>query len=150
MNGTSGSNRIEKILSANDCGSTGAHQAGILVPKETAILDFFPHLDSSIKNPREFIDFFDDSKERHRFCFIYYNSRPLGCGTRDEYRLTRMTSYINGARLIEGDMLVFTKDQAGYHISFQRKQQQASPVGTADNNSPVILLTSGRWKVIRI
>ena len=33
---------VEKILSANDCGLTGGHQAGALIPKEDRILGFFP------------------------------------------------------------------------------------------------------------
>ena len=33
---------VEKILSANDCGLTGGHQAGALIPKEDRIVGFFP------------------------------------------------------------------------------------------------------------
>ena len=33
---------ISKILSANDIGATGGHQAGILIPKDPRILGFFP------------------------------------------------------------------------------------------------------------
>src|SRR5215469_7482404 len=44
--------QIRKTLSANDVGSTGAHQAGILIPKDPKILAFFPTLDASTKNPR--------------------------------------------------------------------------------------------------
>ena len=36
---------ISKILSANDTGETGGHQAGILVPKQEEILSFFPPLE---------------------------------------------------------------------------------------------------------
>ncbi len=42
--------RITKVLSANDTGETGGHQAGMLVPKEGRILAFFPSLDPSEKN----------------------------------------------------------------------------------------------------
>ena len=40
---------ITKVLSANDTGETGGHQAGILVPKEERLLSFFPALKRSIK-----------------------------------------------------------------------------------------------------
>ena len=34
-------NAVEKILSRNDTGETGGHQAGIHVPKKKEILSFF-------------------------------------------------------------------------------------------------------------
>ena len=66
---------ISKILSANDTGDTGAHQAGILVPKNREILGFFPPLDNSEKNPRYHLPFYDDSDTKWEFAFIYYNNR---------------------------------------------------------------------------
>ena len=44
--------QIAKILSANDTGETGGHQAGILVPREPDVISFFPKLDASQYNPR--------------------------------------------------------------------------------------------------
>jgi len=43
-------NAIKKVLSANDSGETGGHQAGILIPKNQDILSFFPVLGNSEKN----------------------------------------------------------------------------------------------------
>ena len=40
---------ISKVLSANDTGETGGHQAGILIPKSEIILSFFPKLSSAKK-----------------------------------------------------------------------------------------------------
>ena len=79
--------RITKVLSANDVGDTGAHQAGMLVPKEVAVLAFFPALNPREKNPRCSLNFRDDWQDRWTFAFIYYNNRFFG-GTRNEYRLT--------------------------------------------------------------
>jgi len=52
---------VEKILSANDSGETGGHQAGILVPKTGGVLEFFPSLKPRLKNPRAVIDVIDDT-----------------------------------------------------------------------------------------
>ena len=135
---------VEKILSANDCGTTGGHQAGTLIPKDEKILGFFPELDCSVKNPRRVIYFVDDAGERHRFCFIYYNSRVLGCGTRNEFRLTCMTEYIRSCNLKEGDSLLFSRKDGIYYVGYKRKDQnEASQEG-------VILVMSGKWKVVQI
>lgn len=135
---------VEKILSANDCGTTGGHQAGTLIPKDDKILGFFPKLNGSVKNPRQVIYFADDNGDRHRFCFIYYNSRVLGCGTRNEFRLTCMTDYIRSCDLKEGDSLLFSKRNGEYHVGYKRKTE-SSP-----SDEGVILVLSGKWKVVQI
>lgn len=84
---------ISKILSLNDTGETGGHQAGILIPKGGDILQFFPELDADEKNPRISLYFIDEANQRWKFNFIYYNNKFFG-GTRNEYRLTGMTEYI--------------------------------------------------------
>jgi len=112
---------IAKILSANDTGDTGGHQAGLLVPKEKEILDFFPSLDVETLNPRVHLVFRDDAGERWEFAFIYYNNRLFG-GTRNEYRLTRMTNYIRTHRLRPGDRVVLERDtEHRYFISYERR-----------------------------
>ena len=83
--------KVTKLLSANDTGETGGHQAGICVPKRQEILSFFPTLDSRTKNPRMTIVFHCmNSGEKWTFNYIYYNNKFFG-GTRNEYRLTGMT-----------------------------------------------------------
>lgn len=96
---------IEKILSANDTGETGGHQAGILIPKDKHILSFFPALDSSIKNPRKPLDFIDETGKEWTFSFIYYNGKFFG-GTRNEYRITGMTKFIREFNLKTGDKII--------------------------------------------
>jgi len=55
---------ISKVLSANDVGVTGGHQAGILIPKNPDILSFFPTLGNKDKNPRAQLRFLDqDGRE---------------------------------------------------------------------------------------
>jgi hypothetical protein len=133
--------KIVKVLSANDTGETGAHQAGILVPKDPALLSFFPKLDANQYNPRVHLNFVDDGGTFWEFAFIYYNN-ALFDGTRNEYRLTRMTKYIRQARLSVGDEVILSKDEDRYRVSHARKQQTKAASG-------VLQLGSG-WRVIQL
>lgn len=137
--------RITKTLSANDIGETGAHQAGILVPKEPAILSFFPVLDTDAKNPRVSLTFREsDGITRWDFNFIYYNNRFFG-GTRNEYRLTCMTRYLRARNAAVGDQVVLSKDGDGcLQVDVERLN---APSVTGDDD---VLVLSGGWKVIRI
>ena len=134
------SGSISKILSANDTGDTGAHQAGILVPKLIEILSFFPTLDKNEKNPRAMLTFTDENGSFWEFAFIYYNNRFFG-GTRNEYRLTRMTKYFKENNLKPGDELIL-KNENGLirKVSYKRAQQQTSGK----------LKLSTEWKVISL
>lgn len=133
---------IAKALSKNDTGETGGHQAGILVPKEEDILSFFPKLDASQYNPRCHLRFLDSSGTFWEFAFIYYNGKFFE-GTRNEYRLTRMTKYIRQAGLVVGDEIVLSYDGDRYQISHRRQRQAAV------NESGVLKLGSG-WRVVQI
>ena len=54
--------RFVKVLSANDVGATGAHMAGIAIPKGNhSLIRFLPELDPSIKNPSALIEAETDS-----------------------------------------------------------------------------------------
>ena len=129
------------MLSANDTGETGGHQAGILVPKDPRVLNFFPWLDPSQKNPRLFLTFEDEHKLQWNFAFIYYNNRLFG-GTRNEYRLTRMTGFLMLNKLQQGDTIIMRKPGNGlFDISCVRKR-----VPDIDENG--VLKLRGGWKVI--
>ena len=133
--------RIAKLLSANDTGETGGHQAGILIPKEPELLSFFPALNPRERNPRVHINFLDEAGAFWQFAFIYYNN-ALFDGTRNEYRLTRMTKYIRQARLVAGDEIILARDADRFHISSRRSQAVGSIGG-------VLKLGSG-WRVVAI
>ncbi len=135
-------NTISKVLSANDTGETGGHQAGILIPKDTRLLLFFPALMENEKNPRAHITFVDDSGKHWIFAYIYYNNKKFG-GTRDEYRLTRMTKYINDNLLVSGDIIHMTHlpDQDKYSVSYSRKDTKSY-----DNDDVIIIGKS--WIII--
>ena len=133
---------LRKILSANDTGDTGAHQAGMLIPKRNPVLlSYFPALDSSEKNPRALLRFKDEWGGAWQFNFIYYNNRKFG-GTRNEFRLTGMTKYLRSEALAAGDCIILGFDQEGFRtISFER----AKPV-QADVSG--VLRLGNEWRVI--
>ena len=142
MDQTKAAQAISKILSANDTGETGSHQAGILVPKKPAILSFFPTLDDSQKNPRHHLAFYDESEAKWEFAYIYYNNASFG-GTRNEYRLTRMTPFLRQNGLSAGDALILELDAEGKrHVRYKR--QGASRIG-ADG----VLRLGTNWRVVK-
>ena len=133
---------ISKILSANDTGETGSHQAGILVPKKSEILTFFPTLDYSRKNPRHHLVFYDESDARWEFAYIFYNNMLFG-GTRNEYRLTRMTPFLRQNGLNAGDELILEQNAEGRrHVRYKR--QGAGRI-VADG----VLRLGTTWKVLK-
>jgi hypothetical protein len=134
--------RIEKVLSSNDTGETGSHQAGILVPKIEEIMAFFPHLSQAIKNPRICLQFSDETDSHWVFNYIYYNNRRFG-GTRNEYRLTGLTKYMRSRNLKAGDVLIFTLDGSGRRIAFRRERELVR-AGTS------ALILGNTWKVINM
>ena len=138
---------ISKVLSPNDSGETGGHQAGLLIPRTERILSFFPVLDASELNPRVHLNFEDEARKNWEFAFIYYNNRFFG-GTRNEYRLTRMTKYMRESGLVTGDEVVMHRDSSGnYSIYYRRLKEQL--VSLNDEGEKVIRLGAG-WKMIRI
>ena len=135
---------IEKVLSANDIGATGAHQAGILVPKSEEILAFFPPLERDAVNPRAVIAFEDNLCQRWNFNFIYYNNYLRG-GTRNEYRLTGMTAYLRESSAQVGDVLVFSIIDGDYYIKIRKATPQES-----EEDDVVTLVLNNNWKIINI
>lgn len=138
---------ISKMLSANDTGDTGGHQAGILVPKDREILSFFPDVGNAARNPRAHLIFLDNSGKEWEFAFIYYNNRLFG-GTRNEYRLTRMTKFIRQAGLVPGDEVLLTRSAAGRYSISTRRQKQAS--ARKDSEGKLVLQLGSGWRVVEI
>jgi len=139
--------KISKKLSANDVGTTGGHQAGILVPRAEQVLSFFPILDTSCKNPRQILTMHEPaSGSRWQFPFIYYNNKFFG-GTRNEYRLTHMTRFLRSLNAKAGDELCFSRDEdSSYVLTFNRTSltvQAPTPLSSSG-----VLVLSGGWKVV--
>ena len=98
--------RFQKRLSANDVGSTGGHQGGILIPKgEKDLLAMLPPLNPNLKNPDAWLNCLDDAGHSLRFRFVYYNNKLHDHGgTRNEYRITHMTGWFRDIGAKEGDL----------------------------------------------
>jgi hypothetical protein len=134
---------ITKLLSLNDTGETGGHQAGILVPKQKDILGFFPVLDTSTKNPRQTLVFTERSQsQRWEFEFIYYNNKFFD-GTRNEFRLTGMTRYFRENNLKAGDTLIFSRDENGKRWLEHKRRSEPETSGSR-------IKLGSSWKVISI
>lgn len=136
--------KISKILSMNDTGETSSHQAGILIPKEEKILGFFPELNPEEKNPRVSIEFQDDSSRSWKFNFIYYNNKFFG-GTRNEFRLTGMTRFINSNNLKAGDEVFLERDSENhYYIRYKKSKI----ISAEKQESGTKIRLSSKWRVI--
>ena len=135
---------ITKALSANDTGHTGGHQAGILIPKNSRILSFFPKLGTESKNPRHYLVFYDEDEQRWEFAFIYYNNKFFD-GTRNEFRLTRMTAFIRQHGLQPGDRVTLRRDpDTGRHYIYCERSKALSRTASGH------LKLGSSWKEIKI
>ena len=107
---------IQKILTKNDTGQTGSHQSGFAIPKR--FLSFFPKLPSDIKNPRLPIKFIDEYDSNiWEFDFVHYNN-IYWLGTRNEFRILKISSFIKKYNLKHLDTVIFKKIEGQYLISF--------------------------------
>jgi hypothetical protein len=130
---------LHKILTANDVGATGSHQAGIVVPK--SITGYFPALDESLMNPDAWIDVVTELGDE-RWRYIHYNNRVVGSGTRDEYRLTHVTGFLRTAAARVGDALELERvDDYRYACDVRAAELGADTL---------TLTTSGPWRVVQL
>ena len=122
------SEKFRKRLSANDVGTTGGHQGGVLIPKgEKELLAMLPALDQDIKNPDAWIQCIDETGHTLKFCFVYYNNRLHDPGgTRNEYRITHMTSWFRDVGAREGDEFEISRASFGnqYLIGLRPKDTE--------------------------
>jgi hypothetical protein len=104
---------IVKTLSSTDVGHSRTHQSGILIPKVDTILEFFPSLDLTKRNPSCLVALYSAQMQRFTDArYIFYNTKDLGLGTRSEYRLTRIAGLLRELNAQPGDDLVFTHTSA--------------------------------------
>ena len=107
-----------RFLTANDTGESGAHQAGIYMPKNTASLMFdTPGVRGQNKDRYVSIIWNEDFQTESRF--IYYGQK-----TRNEYRITRMGKgfpYLKPDHT--GDLFVLAKNNeeeySGYILEYE-------------------------------
>lgn len=118
---------VEKVLSENDLGLTKSHQAGFLIPKYLIKQGMFETLTSQELNPRIRLKMTEKEIDQHwYFSYIYYNNKHFG-GSRSEYRLTGLASFLREHSLRPGDAIVFTRvDQYDYEIRINKAKTGAS------------------------
>lgn len=140
---------FSKTLSANDVGTTGGHQGGILIPKsEAELLAFLPALDPCVKNPDAWIECEDETGTTRKFRFVYYNNRLHDeGGTRNEYRITYMTKYFREINAQEGESLEISRSDASniYSIRIVRTIASPAPQDEEENEGVRIKLNSA-WR----
>lgn len=142
---------IIKVLSMNDVGETGGHQAGILVPKGGEVLKFFPDLGCKEKNPRVAMYFMDEGGKEWKLNFIYYNNKFFDeKGTRNEYRLTGMTAYFRENCLKAGDTVTLMHGSDGMDLIRYKRNENVNIKMTAAEGGQVRkrLVLGNNWKVI--
>lgn len=131
--------RFVKVLSANDVGATGAHMAGIAIPKgDQGLINFLPELDPSIKNPSVLIEADTDLGDVITLRYVYYNNKIHDpAGTRDEYRITHLTGFLRQSNASEGDTFEISRpDPAGrYRIRVIPKAKTLE--NPPENNPPI-------------
>jgi len=137
-----------KVLSANDTGATGGHQAGILVPKgDAALLAFFPKLDAGVQNPDAWVEAEDDKGRVWKLRYIYYNNKfHAEKGTRNEYRLTHLTKYLRDAGAKVGDSLVFTATLTPRRYRIAVASAEPSVTSALPQTTPPGLIRLTGWR----
>lgn len=145
---------VSKILSANDVGITGSHQAGMAIPRQPHMLSFFPPLDVSLYNPRCTLLFRESgSLDEWPLNFIYYNGKLHGRSTRNEYRLTGLTPYFRMHEASVGDILHLRRSSSErLYITLVRSGQTPQdgikqPLDAAPEVYETIKLT-GAWSAV--
>jgi hypothetical protein len=140
-----------KTLSSNDVGATGAHQGGVLIPRVSSILNFFPPLNTAEVNPRETVEFIDvQSGAVWTFNYIYYNGVLTGASSRNEYRLTGMTAYLRDNDVVTGDQIELSRSVSGTRYISHVPQGPASAIGpSSPSEDPDVIVLSGTWKTIK-
>jgi hypothetical protein len=127
---------LQKILTANDVGLTGSHQAGIHVPHGLAW--FFPALDQSRLNPDAWLEVVGDTGE-HQWRWIYYNNGVVADGTRNEFRLTRTAAFLRDSGAREGDVLELVHRAGPAYEARIRTHAQAGILDVS---------TAGPWRTV--
>lgn len=135
---------LVKTLSSNDVGSTGGHQSGVVIPIKIATGEFFPELDAGVINPRVQLDaLVEVTGKNFRMNFIYYNGKLHGTSTRNEFRLTGISTFLKDFAAQEGDRLVITK--AG-DLRYRLKVEPSSALYT---EGEIVVTLSKDWSFRR-
>ena len=135
--------KVQKLITANDIGLTGSHQAGILIPK--TLTWFFPLLDEHTLNPDRWLTVTTGYGDSHLSRYIHYNNKIVTeKGTRDEFRITRIVPALRSAGASAGSVVEFAR---------QSMDEYTLDVVQTDNRNseddPIVIDLSKPWKVVR-
>jgi hypothetical protein len=102
--------KYAKVLTANDTGQSGTHQAGIHIPKaQEELIKMLPQLDGRVKNPDAWLTCSDFQGRRWLLRYVYYNNRlHEPGGTRNEYRITHTTRFFKAIGAKPGDIFTLS------------------------------------------
>jgi len=142
--------RFEKVLSANDLGQTGSHQSGFLIPKsQTDFIEFLPQLNPKLKNPDTWLVCLDEDLGEFRFRYVYYNNylHDPG-GTRDEYRVTRVTSYLRAKDARPGSRFIISGFSRGNNYKIDVLPEVINPeiIGPKLKEDDLIVIKIKNWR----
>jgi len=140
----------EKVLTKNDTGETGGHQAGIVVPKKNAeLLEFFPTLNVDEFNPDTWILCEDPDGEHWKFRYVYYNGKTFSPAksTRNEYRITHMTKFFVKWGANSGDSVMFSYSEQFNHYKIQIKHRDEELKDTNSVREPQPVVLKG-WRTV--
>ncbi|USD38003.1 EcoRII N-terminal effector-binding domain-containing protein [Ferrimonas sp. SCSIO 43195] len=134
----------EKVLTKNDTGETGGHQAGIVVPKKNQeLINFFPALELEEFNPDAWLVCIDADGEQWQMRYIYYNGKSFAPpkSTRNEYRITHMTKFLSKWGAKPGDSVQFTSTERSntFRIKIKRREKIIEVQNTIGEPKPVVL-----------
>jgi signal transduction histidine kinase len=102
-----------KFVSPNDAGTTGAHQAGLYIPKKAVSLIFdSPGIKGENREEIASLKWFDGAVAPD--CRLKY----YGVGTRGEYRMTRM-----GKAFTAGNLVVLVKVNSNNYLGFDLQSE---------------------------
>lgn len=141
--------QVTKVLTPNDVGTTGSHQAGITVPKTGDMLEFFPALDATDYNPRAHLQGFDEAHSvDFPLTYVYYNGKLHGRSTRNEFRLTGLSSFFTRNQAEVGDILKIKRLRSfEYQLALLKTVPQKADIFEESTSFTITL--SGQWSTYR-
>jgi hypothetical protein len=106
------------------------------------MIDFFPTLSTEELNPWIWLSMSTSDGQVCRCRYVYYNSKPLLVGTRDEYRITRVAKLLQRLRPGDGDTMEFARTaETEYAVRI---------LGEDQKGGSLVLRSDGRWAEVRL
>ena len=106
---------LDKVLSRNDIGATGSHQAAIVVAPRWA--REIARLDEESFNPSVELEVASAALGgTWLWRLIHYNGRVAGGSTRDEYRLTNVGDFLRRTEPLPGQRLQLWRTDRGIEV----------------------------------